>query len=229
MNVTSIHSPGTAFVAGLVTSFHCVGMCGPLACWLAPKTADDGAPVFAVYQGARLVSYTALGALMGLVGYWPIAQFPRSVGAILPWILVLYFVAVAFRLDRRIRKPLFAVRLGLRVQSWTRGKSPLLVAAGLGGATPLLPCGPLYFVVTLAALSGSVVRGAEFMLAFGFGTLPLLWLAQAQFGRIRGRLSPVSMQRLQSALALAAAAVISWRLVAVPGAIREHVAQWICF
>jgi sulfite exporter TauE/SafE len=82
----------------------------------------------------------------------------------------------------------------------------------LGSATPLLPCGPLYFLVTIAALSGSAARGMEFMLAFGCGTLPLLWLAQANFGWLRRRVSPVWISRAQTALALAAAVIIAWRL-----------------
>ncbi|HEU5080048.1 MAG TPA: sulfite exporter TauE/SafE family protein [Opitutaceae bacterium] len=229
MNVTSIHSPETAFIAGVVTSLHCVGMCGPLACWLAPKSGQDSAPLFAVYQGSRLLSYTLLGATVGLLGFWPVSHFPTGLSAYLPWALVAYFVAVAFRLDKRLRKPMFAVRLGLRLQAWARGRSPFVLAAGLGAATPLLPCGPLYFVVTLAALSGSVSRGAEFMLAFGLGTLPLLWFAQAQFGRLRARLTPVSVQRLQSALALAAAGVIAWRLQMGSENIREHLSSWVCF
>jgi sulfite exporter TauE/SafE len=66
----------------------------------------------------------------------------------------------------------------------------LPTAAALGFATPLLPCGPLYFILAAALLAGSALRGAEFMLAFGLGTVPLLWLAQSQFHRLQARLSP---------------------------------------
>ena len=50
------------------------------------------------------------------------------------------------------------------------------------------------------------------MLAFGLGTMPLLWAVQANFGWLRVRLSPAWMTRLQVTLALVAALVISWRL-----------------
>jgi hypothetical protein len=50
------------------------------------------------------------------------------------------------------------------------------------------------------------------MLAFGLGTMPLLWAVQANFGWLRLRLSPVWVSRLQITLAVAAALVISWRL-----------------
>ena len=90
-------------------------------------------------------------------------------------------------------------------------------AALLGIATPLLPCGPLYFLVALALLAGSAVRGAEMMLAFGLGTVPLLWLAQAQFHWVRRRLSPLWLNRTRVALALVAAVTIGWRLRATLG------------
>ena len=93
----------------------------------------------------------------------------------------------------------------------------LLCAAALGFATPLLPCGPLYFLIALALLAGSAARGAEMMLAFGLGTVPLLWLAQAQFHWVRRRLSPLWLNRTRVALALVAAATIGWRLRATLG------------
>jgi sulfite exporter TauE/SafE len=50
------------------------------------------------------------------------------------------------------------------------------------------------------------------MLAFGLGTVPLLWLVQANYGRLKLRLTPVTLTRLQAGLALATALVITWRL-----------------
>jgi len=82
----------------------------------------------------------------------------------------------------------------------------------MGAATPLLPCGPLYFLVAMAGFAGSAARGAEVLFAFGLGTVPLLWLAQANIGWLRARLSPVALGRTRTALALAAALVLVWRL-----------------
>ena len=93
-----------------------------------------------------------------------------------------------------------------------RGGSRVRAAAALGAATPLLPCGPLYFLLSLALLSGSALRGAETLLAFGLGTVPLLWLAQANFHWVRARLGPRTLARLQGAFALAVAALLVWRL-----------------
>lgn len=229
MEFASIQSPAAAFVAGLVTSLHCAGMCGPLACWLTPARSDeDATSLRATYQGSRLVSYAALGAVAGAAGSIPLAWAGTEALRYAPWALVVFFLAVALRLDKRLRKPAFAVRALLALQTWARRRSRFTLAAVLGGATPLLPCGPLYFVVALAALSGSAVRGAEFMLAFGLGTLPLLWLVQAQFGWFQARLSPVWVSRLQVAFALAAALVITWRLRSTLGFAGPGPTQWLC-
>src|SRR3954468_9628280 len=165
----AIHSPGAAFVAGLVTSLHCAGMCGPLACSLMPVRGDraDAQTVSTVYHLTRLSGYATLGALAGGLGATPLTWISQSALRWLPWVLVLFFVALALRWDRYLPKPLVLARFTWKLQSWLRGRSRVEAAAALGFAAPLLPCGPLYFLATLALLSGSALRGVEFMLAFG--------------------------------------------------------------
>src|SRR5690606_13833732 len=219
MELAGISTPAAALVAGLVTSLHCAGMCGPLACMFAPGPRDRADPqaVATVYHVSRVFGYTLLGALAGGVGRVPAALLGDGFLRLLPWVLVVFFLTVAFRVDRWLPKPAILGRLRLRLASGLHGKSRLHVAAIMGAATPVLPCGPLYFLITLSALSGSALRGAEFMLAFGLGTIPLLWIAQAGFGRLRVRLSPVWLARVQTAVALITALVILWRLQG-PGA-----------
>lgn len=214
----SINSAATAFVAGLVTSLHCVGMCGPLACSVVPlrgsagQQSADAQIVSSIYHLARLAGYAAVGALAGALGRLPMAWLGGGVLQYLPWLLVVFFVAVALRWDRHLPHVPFLGNIYLRVHGWGRVRSPAAAAAALGLATPLLPCGPLYMVVALAMLAGSALRGVEFMLAFGLGTVPLLWLLQTNFHWIRSKLPPVWIARVQTGLALASAVVIAWRL-----------------
>lgn len=230
MNLPAIDSPSAAFVAGLVTSLHCAGMCGPLACWLTPtRTEEDPTTIFATYQGTRLTSYALLGAAVGGLGGLPLSWLDHHWLRFLPWALVAFFLITGLRLDRKVRKPMVLVRTAFRVQGWVRGRSRLASAAILGSATPLLPCGPLYFVAALAGLSGSAAQGATFMLAFGLGSMPLLWLTQANFGALRGKLSPVWFGRIQTGLALAAALVIAWRLRGTVGFPGPTASNWACF
>ena len=231
MEFASINSPGAAFVAGLVTSLHCAGMCGPLACSLMPRNTEQsgGETISTAYHVSRLTAYGVLGALAGGLGRAPLSWVSQSALRWLPWLTVVLFVAIAFRWDRRLPKLALLGRGVLKLQAWMRGRSRVQAAAALGFATPLLPCGPLYFLVALALLSGSALRGVEFMLAFGLGTVPLLWIVQSQFFRLRTKLSPRVMDGARQTLALAAALVVAWRLRGTLGFAGPDPASWICF
>ncbi len=230
MELAAVNSPAAAFLAGLITSLHCAGMCGPLACGLMPLRGErtDGSTVATAYHLARLAGYSVLGALAGGVGQAPLTWFSQSSLRWLPWLLVLFFLALAFRLDRFLPKIGALGRVVWRVQAWMRGRSRVEAAAAVGLATPLLPCGPLYFLVALALMSGSSLRGLEFMLAFGLGTVPLLWLAQSQFHWVRQKLSPLWLNRTRVALALVTAAMIGWRLRATLGFPGPDPMNFVC-
>jgi hypothetical protein len=231
--LASITGPGTALVAGLVTSLHCAGMCGPLACALMPagNRAGEADPqaVSTVYHVTRLAGYTVLGTLAGAVGRWPLALLDATALRYLPWLLVLFFVAVALRFDQRLPRWPVLGRIYQGIAARLRGGSRLTAAAWLGLATPLLPCGPLYFLLSLALLSGSALKGAETLLAFGLGTVPLLWLAQLNFHWLRARLGPVWLGRARTVLACAVALVVAWRLRGTVGLGGPGVNDFACF
>jgi len=231
MNFAPIDSSTAAFLAGLATSLHCAGMCGPLACLLAPAKGPDADAVTTrtVYHLARLGSYLLLGAIAGGVGRVPLELLGTSVTRWLPWMLVALLIAFAFRLDKRLPRPAFFARFSLGLPALLRRRGPVGGAALLGFATPMLPCGPLYFVVAMAAFAGTAARGAEWMLAFGLGTVPLLWLAQTQAVWLRRKLGPVGMSRVQTGLALCAAMVVAWRLRGTLGFAGPDAGSLVCF
>jgi sulfite exporter TauE/SafE len=162
----AINSPGAAFVAGLITSLHCAGMCGPLACSLMPVRGDraDAQTVSTVYHVSRLGAYALLGAVAGGLGAAPLTWVSHSALRWLPWVLVFFFVALALRWDRYLPKLLALTRITWRLQAWLRGRSRVEAAVAMGLATPLLPCGPLYFLVALALLSGSTTLSRSFVM-----------------------------------------------------------------
>lgn len=226
----SINTPTAAFVAGLVTSLHCAGMCGPLTCMMAPTRDDrvDPFTVATVYHGARLLGYATLGGIVGGLGRMPLNLLGGSAGLVLPWLLVIFLVMLGLKLEKRLPRLAVLTRLKWRLQGALRGRSRLRVAAVMGAATPLLPCGPLYFLITLSAFTGSALRGVEFMLAFGLGTVPLLWLVQANYGRLKLKMSPVMLGRFQAGLALAAALVLTWRLRGTLGFEGATLENFLC-
>src|SRR5688500_17209386 len=102
MELAAINSPLAAFVAGLITSLHCAGMCGPLACSLMPLRGDrsDPSTVSTVYHVSRLAGYGTLGAIAGGLGQAPLAWVSQSALRWMPWVMVLFFIAMALRWDR---------------------------------------------------------------------------------------------------------------------------------
>lgn len=203
-----------ALIAGLATSLHCAGMCGPLACGLGTfaKTEGERLTAASLYHGTRLFSYGLIGAACGALGRQPLKWFFDSPAALLPWVMVLVMLAMALGLDKKVPRPAIFKRLTARARFKASKLSAYGSASAMGLLTPLLPCGPLYLVFGAALLAGSAAKGAEFALAFGLGTVPLLWLAQHQFHRIRAMLTPVNTSRLRRGLAFVTALMLAWRL-----------------
>ena len=203
-----------ALAAGLATSLHCAGMCGPIACGLGnlAKSESERLTAASLYHGARLLSYGIIGGICGALGQQPLKWFFGSPAVLLPWVMVGVLVLMAFGLEKKIPRPAILNRFTARTRFNACKFSAYGGASAMGLLTPLLPCGPLYLVFGTALLAGSAAKGAEFTLAFGLGTVPLLWLAQHQFHRIRGKLTPLAMSRLRRGLALVAALVLVVRL-----------------
>jgi uncharacterized protein len=206
-----VHTTVGALIAGLVTSVHCVGMCGPLACGLSSMPATETQRLLAAsaYHVTRLAAYGTIGALCGALGQQPLQWFFSSPAVLLPWVLVVVFLIFGLGLEKKIPRPP-ALMLWTAKMRFRLGRlSPIRSGITLGALTPLLPCGPLYLLFGASLLSGSAARGAEFALAFGLGTVPLLWLAQHSFKHLAKRFNLVPIQRT---LAILSACLIAFRL-----------------
>lgn len=221
MDFNLISGASMAFLAGLATSPHCVGMCGPIGCAVLPMGKGEGFGSLqwasASYHLTRALAYAVVGALAGAVGSVLVDAFSLAPARVLPWILVAVLVAIALRIDRLVPKPRWWGRAYWRLSRHLRNLPRASVGAGLGVLTPLLPCGPLYMVFALALFSGSAVFGAEIGLGFALGTIPLLWLGQSGFFAYHGRMSPVALRWTQCVLALGAAGLVTWRMLASGG------------
>lgn len=186
---------------GLLGGVHCVGMCGGIVSAFAvsapgrrplPATitstgslfsaaADSGVRVFA-FNAGRIAAYAAAGAFAGLVGSVPALINLASVQTAAYWLANLMLVALGLTLmnlwhglSRIESLGQFAWR---RVQPLMRRLLPVRTpwqALALGTLWGWVPCGLVYSVLMTALLTGSVSQGALVMLAFGLGTLPLLF------------------------------------------------------
>jgi len=201
--------PAAALFAGLLTSLHCAGMCGPLACAACARSHGPGSlSAAASYHACRLLSYTVVGFLAGWIGRAVSDVLLGGTTRWLTWAFVVFFVLVATGLDKRLTLPLagrwMSACLGM-------GDAAPLRAAILGTLTPFIPCGPLYLIVAAAALSGSAVSGGLVLLAFGAGTVPLMLALQSQLFRFGTRFSPLTLDRLRRGLAAASVALLVYR------------------
>lgn len=212
--IENINTPALAFLAGAITSIHCVGMCGPIACSLTSLKKDEGSRIgtATAYHGGRMSSYAIVGAVFGYFGSGPLIHFFHSPAVIMPWVLVAVFIAIAFGLEKKIPRPAFFKRWSARLRFKAMRISATKGALVMGLATPILPCAPLYILFFACLATGSAVKGAEFALAFGLGTVPLLWASQLGMQKLQLKLGAHWMPRIRKGLALLAALVMAWRL-----------------
>jgi hypothetical protein len=171
------------FMAGLLGSSHCLGMCGPLVLTLgssAPSAAANLRRQLA-YSVGRIFTYSVLGGIVGYGGARLSAAVPRAVNlpatlAIVAGVFLLYQGLVAAGVLRKravaggqqcLAHGMFATVLS------APGYQAALVA---GVFTGLLPCGLLYGMLALAATTQSLWLGMAVMATFAAGTAPIMVL-----------------------------------------------------
>ena len=206
---SAMAGPFAALVAGLVTSLHCAGMCGPIACSTCVRSNGEGSlSAAALYHGTRLISYGVLGLLAGWIGRAVSDVLLLGTARWLTWAFVVFFVVVATGLDKRMRIPLAGAWMAKCLGS--HDTAPVRSAI-LGSLTPFIPCGPLYMIVAAAALSGSALTGAMVLVAFAAGTVPLMFALQSQYFRLGAKFSPLTLDRLRRVLAAVSVGLLLYR------------------
>jgi sulfite exporter TauE/SafE/plastocyanin domain-containing protein/copper chaperone CopZ len=190
---------GMLFVVGLLTSVHCVAMCGGISLSQSVKAAPPGPeeplPSKAtsrgaldrlipglLYNGGRVISYTAIGGIVGALG----SAFnfsPTVKGAIAgaAGLFMLYLGLKMLGLVPALPKLSRLVPAGVRAKLARASRSPAGQSRGtarspfaIGLLNGLMPCGPLQTMQLYALGTGSFFAGALSMLLFSIGTVPLM-------------------------------------------------------
>lgn len=195
-------SYGLLFIVGLLTGFHCIGMCGGFVIGFATKGTQENEKTFQsplLYGLGKVVSYTIIGALFGWIGsliaFTPLIR--GIVGITAGVLLVIYGINLMNFIPwlRRlwIRPPGF-------ILNWMGGKKPKsskirpLIVGLLNGL--MIACGPLQAIYVLAAGTGNALEGAKLLFIFAVGTLPVMigfgYLATVVSHRISSRLFKIS-------------------------------------
>ena len=184
---------------GFLGSFHCIGMCGPIALSLpiVHETKAKRILLIMLYNLGRATTYAVLGAMVGavsnrffLTGYQQVLSI-----ALGSTILLILIVGRFINLEATVFKG-FHLRVQNLLASYLHGQKSTAHFYIIGVVNGLLPCGLVYMGVAAAAATGSVVNGAWLMFAFGLGTLPLMFSLM-----VLGRAIPVAVkQQLHKAL-----------------------------
>jgi sulfite exporter TauE/SafE len=175
----------TAFLAGLLGSGHCFGMCGGIAGSLGALSGGSNRSIALPalqFNFGRLLGYAVLGAIAGgvlgaageIMALKPLGKWLRGLTALMVLLIGLRFLLDWRGLDliekggaglwRRIMP--VAVRISQR-HDW-------IGRLGLGVCWGFLPCGLVYTVLATAASTGHALAGSITMFAFGLGTLPAM-------------------------------------------------------
>ncbi len=180
----------SAFLVGLLGSVHCLGMCGGIVGALTFGVREDIRssparlfPYLAAYNLGRIASYAMAGAIVGFLSAQILHIAPPAQA----------------RLAAKIITGGFMIALGLYLAGWWPGLTALerlggklwvrieplgrrflpvnhpAKALALGLVWGWLPCGMVYAALAWSLATGDAIRGALLMLAFGLGTLPMLF------------------------------------------------------
>ncbi|MDR1307856.1 MAG: sulfite exporter TauE/SafE family protein [Treponema sp.] len=203
---------GLIFIIGLVSSVHCAAMCGGInlsQCIRDTSETGDKKRAAVVpallYNGGRILSYTAVGAAVGAAGQ-AVSLSGRFQGAVQLAAGIFMVIMGITMLDlfpglRRFmpRPPKFLTEK----ISGLRGKGPLVI----GLLNGFMPCGPLQAMQLYALSTGSPLRGGLSMLLFGLGTSPLMFglgaLGSFLSGGGRGRVFTGRVMKLGAILVTA--------------------------
>ncbi|MDR0644171.1 MAG: sulfite exporter TauE/SafE family protein, partial [Treponema sp.] len=180
---------GMLFVIGLVTSVHCVAMCGGInlsQCIpqraIKPEGGRRWDALFPsiLYNGGRVISYTTVGIMVGALGqvftvsgrFQGAVQLAAGVFMVIMGVNMLgFFQGSLGTLLRRfnLRMPkIFARKID---EQKAVNKNPLFI----GLLNGLMPCGPLQAMQLYALSTGSPLAGGISMFLFSMGTVPLMF------------------------------------------------------
>jgi sulfite exporter TauE/SafE len=169
----------SALVLGIMGSFHCAGMCGPIALALPLHGNTVGGKIFggSLYNLGRTLTYGIMGAVFGLLGQGvAMLGFQQKISVIMGSLMIISVLFPAlFRNQYTLEKSWLSLIGNLKSTIGRmfsiRSYSSLFFIGMLNG---LLPCGLVYMAIAGAIGTGSVGSGTLYMILFGLGTIPML-------------------------------------------------------
>jgi sulfite exporter TauE/SafE len=176
-----------AFFIGLVGSLHCIGMCGPIAIALPVPTSSNLSFLTGriLYNLGRVVTYSFLGAILGLLGGRIAFTGAQQVVSIVLGVIVIVAVILPQRYKNYFAQHPVVQNLARPLRSnisvlFKKGTFSAMFLIGI--LNGFLPCGLVYVALAGAIASGDAISGAAVMILFGLGTVPAMFAASV-FGK----------------------------------------------
>ena len=168
----------SALILGLLGSFHCIGMCGPIA-FMLPVDRQKSVKRFlqiTSYHLGRLFTYSLIGLLFGFLGkgfYLFGFQQQLSIFVGVTMILIVLFPKFfnTINFSKGVSKIIFKVKNALGKELKKKGNDTFFTIGFLNG---FLPCGLVYMAIFGALTTTNAFSGSLYMFLFGLGTVPLM-------------------------------------------------------
>jgi sulfite exporter TauE/SafE len=222
-----------ALAAGLLGGVHCAGMCGGIVGSLSAAARGPALPRQLAFNGGRIASYAAAGAVAGLLGSLaalagPVLTAKVVLFALANGLMILLGLYVAGWGTALLRLESAGGAIWRQAQPLARRMMPIdstARALGAGALWGFVPCGLVYSMLALSVASGSPARGAMVMAAFGLGTLPTLLAAGYGAQRLLAFRRVPWVRQSAGVLIIAMALVGFWR---IPHLQEMVLAGWHC-
>lgn len=169
----------SALLLGLLSSLHCIGMCGPIAMMLPVDRYNPvkKAAQIMLYHMGRITAYGTLGLVFGILGkglYLAGMQQQLSIIAGLTMIIIVLIperIFACYNFSKRVYRVIANIKQSLGSQLRKRSSKALFITGLLNG---FLPCGLVYAALFGAIAMQSESLGTLYMILYGVGTVPLM-------------------------------------------------------
>ena len=169
----------SAFIFGLISSFHCIGMCGPIAMMLPVDRTNQAKKVTQIitYHVGRLTAYGTIGFVFGLLGKgFFLAGIQQNLSifigvAMIVVVLIPEKIFAKYNFSKPVYRLISKIKTALGSQFRNKSYKSLFTIGLLNG---FLPCGMVYVALFGAIAMQSESLGVLYMILFGLGTVPMM-------------------------------------------------------
>ena len=165
----------SAFILGLLGSFHCIGMCGPIAMAIPGGKKNSRHINLFLYNSGRIITYASFGLIFGIIGKgFFLAGIQQNISIVVGALILLYVLFTLISGTDKLEK---ITVLHIQIKKYlsklfkVNSKSSVL---GIGLMNGFLPCGLVYVAIAGAVAMADPLEGTAYMAMFGLGTIPVM-------------------------------------------------------